>query len=338
MERTYDYQDYTVGWICGAEVEYVVACEMLDNEHSLLPNKGRDVNAYTLGNIGSHNIAIACLPKGRYGAVSAATVAVNMLKTFEAIRIGLMVGVGGGAPSAKHDVRLGDVVVATPSAPQRLGGVMPYDYGKVIQEKTVEFMGHMNAAPSFLLTALIRLSRQQGRTGNGIAEVIPKVIAGNRWLRKRCERPGEDRLYEATYIHASDRPCSAGCSGSGLLSRTPRNPLEEDVSTVHFGTIASADKLMKDAKIRDTLGAQYDVLCFEMEAAGLMNNFPCLVIRGISNYSDTHKNDIWIGYAAAAAAVYAKQLLQSIPPADIERRNKASDEMQKMEELSGYTP
>ena len=55
---------------------------------------------------------------------------------------------------------------------------------------------------------------------------------------------------------------------------------------------------MKDALFRDTLVAEKDVLCFEMEAAGLMNHFPCLVIRGICDYSDSHKNKEWQGYAA----------------------------------------
>jgi nucleoside phosphorylase len=66
---------------------------------------------------------------------------------------------------------------------------------------------------------------------------------------------------------------------------------------------------MKDAITRDELGQRHGVLCFEMEAAGLMNAFPCLVIRGICDYSDTHKNDKWQPYAAAAAASYAKELL-----------------------------
>jgi hypothetical protein len=54
------------------------------------------------------------------------------------------------------------------------------------------------------------------------------------------------------------------------------------------------------------------VLCFEMEAAGLMNYLPCLVIRGICDYADSHKNKRWQGYAAAAAAAYARELLQYI--------------------------
>lgn len=40
-----------------------------------------------------------------------------------------------------------------------------------------------------------------------------------------------------------------------------------------------------------------------------MDGFPCLVIQGISNYADSHKNDIWQRYAAATAAAYAKELI-----------------------------
>lgn len=75
---------------------------------------------------------------------------------------------------------------------------------------------------------------------------------------------------------------------------------------------------MKDAHIRDRLAAEKGVLCFEMEAAGLMNQFPCLVIRGICDYSDSHKHKDWQGYAAMLAAAYAKDLLRQIPPNKVE--------------------
>lgn len=58
---------------------------------------------------------------------------------------------------------------------------------------------------------------------------------------------------------------------------------------------------MKDAIARDQLIKEHDILCFEMEAAGLMNNFPCVAIRGICDYS---KNDVWLGYVAVSAASY----------------------------------
>lgn len=91
-----------------------------------------------------------------------------------------------------------------------------------------------------------------------------------------------------------------------MKDRPPRN---RNVPVIHYGTIASGNQVMKDGITRDRLREQLDVLCFEMEAAGLMDSFPCLVIRGISDYADSHKNKRWQEYAAATAAAYAKELL-----------------------------
>jgi hypothetical protein len=55
-----------------------------------------------------------------------------------------------------------------------------------------------------------------------------------------------------------------------------------------------------------------------------MDNFPCLVIRGICDYADTHKNKEWKLYAAAAAAAYAKELLNTIPGSQIEATETAT--------------
>jgi nucleoside phosphorylase len=74
---------------------------------------------------------------------------------------------------------------------------------------------------------------------------------------------------------------------------------------------------MKNAYLRDRFAEEEGVLCFEMEAAGLMDTIPCLVVRGICDYSDTHKNDVWQGHAAAVAAAYAKELLEVVPATDI---------------------
>ena len=82
---------------------------------------------------------------------------------------------------------------------------------------------------------------------------------------------------------------------------------------------------MKNALIRDKLAGKKEVLCFEMEAAGLMNHFPCLVIRGICDYSDTHKNKEWQGYAAMVAAAYAKDLLCRISPSIVEAEKRIGD-------------
>jgi len=81
---------------------------------------------------------------------------------------------------------------------------------------------------------------------------------------------------------------------------------------------------MKDATIRDALAKEKGILCFEMEAAGLMNRFPCLVVRGICDYSDSHKHNEWQGYAAMAAAAYTKNLLFRMVPSQVKTEEKIS--------------
>jgi nucleoside phosphorylase len=75
---------------------------------------------------------------------------------------------------------------------------------------------------------------------------------------------------------------------------------------------------MRDAAERDIVSAEFGgVLCFEMEAAGLMNSFPCLVVRGMCDYADSHKNKRWQAFAAGTAAAYAKEVLLVIPPTNV---------------------
>lgn len=98
----------------------------------------------------------------------------------------------------------------------------------------------------------------------------------------------------------------------------------EETPAIHYGLIASGNQVVKDALFRDKLAREMDVLCFETEAAGLMNHFPCLVIRGISDYSDSHRNKEWQGYAALAAAAYTKDLLHEIHPRKVEHERRIS--------------
>jgi hypothetical protein len=98
-----------------------------------------DNNIYTLRRVGKHNVIIAVLPDGEYGIAAAASVARDMLHSFPNLRIGLMVGIGGGAPSPKHDIRLGDIVVSAPRNGK--GGVFQYGFGKTIQDQTFRTTG-----------------------------------------------------------------------------------------------------------------------------------------------------------------------------------------------------
>ncbi|KAH0529359.1 hypothetical protein TsFJ059_004114 [Trichoderma semiorbis] len=334
--RKLAHTDYIVGWICALNTEYVAAQVFLDERHKgpddVSPN---DNNDYTLGRVGSHNVVIAVLPQGEYGVSSATGVAKDMLHSFPNIRIGLMVGIGGGAPSLKHDVRLGDVVVSAPRGGN--GGVFQYDFGKAVQGGGFHTTGFLNQPPTFLRTAVNGLQAEYEINGHQLEEAIDSILGKMPRLRRKYGRPPSDgdRLYKSTVIHPSgtEEDCISSCGNdSSMLEQRMDRTEDEDNPGIHYGLIASGNQIMKDAIIRDKLIKEKDVLCFETEAAGLMNQFPCLVIRGICDYSDSHKNNKWQGYAAMTAAAYTKDLLYRIPLYKIEAEKKISDVLSIVQE------
>ncbi|KOC11667.1 hypothetical protein AFLA70_26g004691 [Aspergillus flavus AF70] len=288
--------DYLVGWICALPLEAAVATALLDEEHPPLDQDPGD-NAYTLGRIGRHNIVIGCLPLGTIGESPATAVAKDMLRSFPNIKIGFMVGIGGGAPgpaseNPEDDIKLGDIVVSKPGPGH--GGVIQYDYGKTLSEGEFVDIGYLNRPLNVLLTALTKLISRNELEGSSL--------------------PRQD-------IHCAE-------SEDRLVSRKPRRSTDP---VVHCGLIASGNQVMRDAVTREKLRKKHGVLCFEMEAAGLSNNFPCLVVRGICDYSDSHKNKRWQPYAAAVSAAFTKELLQFIPVVQLERAHRVSFMTKKME-------
>lgn len=309
-ESPYKAEDYTVGWICALPVELAASAELLDKEHPPLPQDTKDSNSYTFGSIGEHNVVIGCLPFGQMGLVSAASVATQMKSRFKSIRFGLMVGIGGGVPSEIADIRLGDVVVSLPNGQN--GGVVQYDLGKTLTEGQNIRTGSLNAPPQILLTALAAVEAARMRDKFDIETSLSSL--GERLPKFAHPRTLKDHLYKPTYAHSRGATC-ANCQDDQLEERDER---ETDDVAIHYGTIASGNKVMKDGVERDRLSNELGgVLCFEMEAAGLMNNFPCVVIRGICDYADSHKNKGWQPYAAATAAAFAKGLLGLIPKAEM---------------------
>ena len=303
---------------------------LLDEEHDP-PGavSANDINTYTLGRMGKHHVVIAALPEGEYGTAAAAAVARTMLHSFPNVRIGLMVGIGGGAPSPKNDIRLGDIVVSSPR--DGYTGVFQYDFGRTIQAREFLNTRSLDQPPPLLRSAVSDLKARYETCGHQLQETVGSVLEKMPRLRRKYQRPpsGTDQLYSSDVIHTvsrSDTTCMESCGDDvpALLLRPQRREYEDDPA-IHYGLIASGNQLMKDATIRDRLAHERDVLCFEMEAAGLMNHFPCLVIRGICDYSDSHKNKEWQGYAAMVAAAYAKDILQRIPPSKVEAEKRLAD-------------
>lgn len=295
-----DSEEYTVGWVCALPLEMAAARGMLDQIHPDLPQQDpKDHNSYILGEILGHKIVIACLPVGIYGTNPAATVANNLLRTFKSIRFGLMVGIGGGAPSPQHDIRLGDVVISQPS--ETLGGVIQHDRGKILPRGEFHRTGLYNTPPQLLLTALARLQATHMTEESRVPEFLAQLVTKSPKRQKgKFSYQGSlnDRLYQPDYEHVKPENATCGeCDESKTVKRDDRDDTEP---YFHYGIIASGNQVIKDGKTRERLSQEYGALCFEMEAAGL-HDFPCLIIRGICDYADSHKNKVWQEYAAATA-------------------------------------
>ncbi|THY22638.1 hypothetical protein D6D01_06249 [Aureobasidium pullulans] len=322
-----DLTQYTVGWICALALELTAARQFLDVEHQSTSHvAANDTNSYTLGEMAGHNIVIAVLPE--YGTNAASSATANLLNSFPNIKFGLMVGIGGGVPSRKNDIRLGDVVVSKPT--NGIGGVYQYDFGKTIQGREFQQTGHLNQPPPAVLAAIKNLESFYDSDGHKIKENIETILEKKPKLRKKYQQPSQlhDRLYKSNIQHPDedDGSCEelCGTQSSQFIERHQREDNEDDPA-VHYGVIASANQVMKDACVRDDLARSKSILCFEMEAAGMMNQFPCLVVRGICDYSDSHKNKEWQGYAAMTAAAYTKDLLKCILPRSLEREERLRD-------------
>ncbi|KAM6513749.1 hypothetical protein FALCPG4_014969 [Fusarium falciforme] len=293
---------YTIAWICALPIEMTAARAMLDDIHEDLPRHTNDTNTYTLGGIQGHNIVIACLPIGQYGTNNAASVLTHLIRTFPSIRLGLMVGIGGVVPG-KVDMRLGDVVVGT--------RVVQYDLGKTIGNGQIQRTAIPKSPHHLLGTAVSSLQARHERDSSRIPLILEEKFDEHPQYRRPTT---VDRLFFSTYEHTSPSPSCDECDRSKLVPRSRRST---DNPVIHYGTIASGNQVMRDGTQRDNIARQLDAICFEMEAAGLMDILPCLPIRGICDYSDSHKNKEWQRYAAAAAAAYTRELVAVLPVADM---------------------
>ncbi|KAF5720221.1 ankyrin protein [Fusarium globosum] len=266
---------------------------MLDHQHRPLSKPRNDINSYTLGSIGPHNIAITCLPKGMIGNVPAATVASHLVTTFPSIKVGLMVGIGGGVPSNK--IRLGDVVVGTSSGDYP--GVVKWDAGKS------------------LLTALTQLETQHNLVGSKIPEYLEALK--DKWPRLAAtslrSESLKDILFKSSYDHLDDTtsntddedldgdededeeqgPCRL-CDRSMIVKRKDRE------MRIFFGLIASGDKLIKDAASRNKLN------------------------KDLGDKSSASKWRLR-EHAAIVAAAFAKELLQYVQPTYVKGERPLKD-------------
>ncbi|KAF6806492.1 NACHT and ankyrin domain protein [Colletotrichum plurivorum] len=331
---------YTIGWVAALPIERAAAKAILDEEHAEpkgLIRHPSDTNVYTWGRIGEHDVVLVSLAAGMHGLTSAATTALSLSASFPSIRIGLLVGIGGAIPRPDDncDIRLGDVVVSQPDG--TTGGVCQYDLVKAKPGERRERKGFLAMPPTVLLKALSSIQSDHEIEDSKIPDILQDMLQAKPKMAKRSKQsPGyvhqgadNDRLFQSSYKRVSGSNCGS-CKADEEVQRDPRDTMDPKI---HYGIIASGNTQVKDGIARDRIVADVgeDCICFEMEAAGLMNRFPCLVIRGFCDYADSHKNDHWQRYASATAAAYAKQLLGYVPASKVQETKRVLEILQSVD-------
>lgn len=302
-----------VAVICPLQKELLAVCAVFDQEPELqTPSEG---SPYFRGLINGHKAVAVCLPKSKIGLLPARDCRTWLKTAFPSLRYRFLVGIAGGIPDDKNDVRLGDVVIGTHLFKHDSGKWVPNGLQPVfiIKEAPEELPKMITAA---------ELSQE----GEGLDQLIEHQLMNMRnrnssmttdWSYPDPEN-AQDLLFIPDYKCLSPSSDQCSCDQTKTVKRVDR---QSHTPKVHYGLIASGDQVMKDGIKRDQLQDNVrefgmDPLAVEMEAAAL-DDLEYMVIRGICDYADSHKNKKWQEYAAATAAACFKAILHGLPTLDI---------------------
>ncbi|MEO3859629.1 CATRA conflict system CASPASE/TPR repeat-associated protein [Acrocarpospora sp. B8E8] len=296
--------DPVLGIVTAMPEEFAAMYVMLQDRTRV--NIANDRADYILGTLPGpdpdtpHRVVLTLL--GDVGNDLAADGCANLARSFGSVALILMVGIAAGVPDPEHPdrhVRLGDIVVST-------WGIVDYDH--VIDRPGGAVLRQPFPRPSRLLA----------HRANWLTA---EELQGRRPWEELLARAAETDLPEfARPDAATDQLFLADESADivphpdmGLSGHRPGWP------KVHYGHIGSADRSLRNARVRADVAARYNLRALEMEGKGIgnsgfANGLEWLVIRGISDYGDNHTGGLWRKYASLAAASYTRALLAVCPP------------------------
>ncbi|KAL7800842.1 nucleoside phosphorylase domain-containing protein [Trichoderma afarasin] len=344
--RPINREEFKIAIICALPLEYDAVClvfdEFWDEDGDPYGTAPGDVNTYTTGRIGDQNVVLALLH--RMGKVGAASTIARMKASYTGLRQAFLVGICGGVPRTQNgtEIMLGDVILSKTIIQYDFGKRYPDRFvrkytstevqsndiqGFLVMAETMRGRNRLSQAASKFLT---RLQENANRNGCGTKYAYPGL--------------SKDELFKPSYRHkhhgspncvckecheltspVCDEALIASCKELGcnsnfiVLRARPLNnqgqhqnttiPDRVQMLAIHVGSIASGDTVMKSGIGRDMIAQKEGIIAFEMEAAGIWDEIPCLIIKGVSDYADSHKHNEWQDFAAATAAATVNALL-----------------------------
>ncbi|KAK1250205.1 hypothetical protein MKX08_010208 [Trichoderma sp. CBMAI-0020] len=339
--------DFEVAIVCALKAEFdaisLVIDEFWDNHDDPYGKAVGDTNSYRTGRIDKHNVAL--LQLRQIGKAHAAAAAASLRSSFNKLRLVLLVGGCAAVPQRKNaNIVLGDVIIST--------GIVQYDFGRRFpnqfirkdapQDNLVKPCKEIGNVLTALQTSNVTHHLVK-RTASLLTDL--QRTAHNKGFGSRYQYPGvsEDKLFKSDYHHkhhgsechvcsmTDDSICDTalwntcedlGCEERGLV--TGRQRLQEKLKlcqngdithqnpNIYFGLVGSGDTVMKSGCDRDKLAAAEDIIAFEMEAAGLWEDVPSLVVKGVFDYGDSHKDKLWHPFSSATAACAARAIIERL--------------------------
>ncbi|KAK5998739.1 hypothetical protein PT974_01121 [Cladobotryum mycophilum] len=304
-----------------------------------------DPNHYTHGRIGKYNVVIVLLPD--MGKVHAAGAASSLSASYTKLRLALLVGICGGVPKPNDDgdeILLGDVIISNALVQFDFG--RRYPRGRFLRKNSLR--DGLSRPNKYIRASLrnLEVNRYRENLEQRAAELLRELQAANsspsrnRRQRDKYKYPGTryDILFSAEYRHEhrgasvtccdDSKICDAalkasceecGCDEINLVGREQldykkelegEDPTKAQEPAIYIGPVASGDTVMKSGEDRDRI-AKEGVIAFEMEGAGVWDEIPCVVVKGVCDYADSHKHKQWQNFAAATAAAAMKALLET---------------------------
>ncbi|KAL0931324.1 kinesin light chain [Colletotrichum truncatum] len=340
------HEDFQIAVICALPLEYdavVFACdEIWEEDKEQLSNASGDYNTYSTGRVGPHNVVLLLLPG--MGKTNAAGAAASLRSTYPGIKLAILAGICGGVPGVgtNNEVYLGDVVISKSIMQYDLGRKYPNQFNS--KDTVEDRLGRPNKEIRSLVAALETLhgrSSLQRRASQVMEQIRQRAVdEGHQSLYKRPIAT-EDRLFEPEYLHRHRDGHSCECSESKACEKALTTSCDvlqcdysrlvvrslPDVQTLQLqgqtddsmvarqvrilvGRMGSGDTVMKSGLDRDRIAEEHDLIAFEMEGAGVWDEIPCIIVKAVCDYADSHKNKKWQHFAAATAASTTKALLE----------------------------
>ncbi|KAJ6099085.1 hypothetical protein N7467_000620 [Penicillium canescens] len=324
---------------------YFLIDEVWDEDSDYYGGVDGDTNIYTAGRIGKFNMVLVLLPN--MGKVSAAGSSASLRLSYPGLRLVLLTGICGGVPcpGGDEELHLGDIVISRHIVQYDLGRQYP---DKFHMRDTAE--DGPGRAPKNIRNLLAIIETTVGRerleqnTALYLQEIQKSAALKRRGTKYRYPGSSQDNLFQSSYQHkhhlslqcvcAKNHKNSAtvceesrqlscddlGCDKKYLVQRErlkSKQQLEQEgrgtdaqAPSIFVGRVASGDSVMKSGEDRDKIAKRHSVIAFEMEGAGVWDEVPCIVVKAVCDYADSHKNKIWQDFATATAASATKALLK----------------------------